>query len=161
MSMTNQEREGQLKSLLRDLARAEVEAEHEAREKARAEASPEGQEKIARELLAKREARAEKLMLARVKLEEEGFESESGVSVEKLSDAEALHFSRLGNFDANVANMREKNAEAERLVHSGEWKALNETERWEACKALNVSSPEIMDRYIESMTDHGDDEGTA
>jgi hypothetical protein len=159
--MTDQEREGQLRSLLRDQARAKIEAEREARERARAEASPEGQEKIARELLAKRQAREEKLMLARVKLQEEGFEAAAGVSVEDMSEAAVLHYSRLGNFDAGIASQREKNIEADRLVSSGEWSQLNEAERWEACKALNITSPEIMDGYIASLIDHGDDEGTA
>jgi hypothetical protein len=95
--------------------------------------SPEGREQAAREALARREAHAEKVALGKVLLEEEG------LSPEGMTEAEVLHHSRIGNFDATVATVDEKDAEAQRLITSGEWAALDAAGRRNACQALNLT----------------------
>ncbi len=95
--------------------------------------SPAGREQAAREALARREAQAEKVALGKVLLEEEGL-SPSG-----MTDAEVIHHSKIGPFDASVATLDEKDREAERLILSGEWAALDADGRRNACRALNMT----------------------
>jgi hypothetical protein len=97
-------------------------------------ASPAGREQAAREIVAARESRAEKVALGRVLLEEGGNPDVAG-----MSEAEVLHHSRIGNFDATVATQDEKDWEAERLILSGEWAALDADGRRNACRALNMT----------------------
>jgi hypothetical protein len=97
-------------------------------------ASPTGREQAAREVLARREAHAEKVSLGRVLLEDGG-----NADVAGMSEAEVLHYSRIGDFDSTVATLEEKDREAERIIQDGSYAQKSLVERMRVARDLGGS----------------------
>jgi hypothetical protein len=148
MSMTNQEREGQMLAQMRELIsqqeREKAEAEYLAQQKAREARSPEGRREAARVAVEAQEARAKDLAAAKALLVHEG--SLSAADVEALTEAELMHTAGF-EWHGNIASQSERERKIDELARDGSYAEFDDAARLAWSKSLGFDDVRSFDRY--------------